>query len=84
MFTKEELIEDMKNEGFEFYTLEDEKQIKCDEEIVDDMIKTNSNIVLYNPSMARYWLFTDLDAVYTYFQIQGNQVGFDNAGKKLL
>lgn len=84
MFTKDELINDMKNEGFEFYTLDDEKQIEADKEIVDQMVETNSNIILYNPSMARYWLFTDLDAVYNYFQIQGKQIGFDDAGTKIL
>lgn len=84
MFTKDELINDMKNEGFEFYTLDDEKQIEADKEIVDQMVETNSNIVLYNSSMARYWLFTDLDALYNYFQIQGGQVGFDDAGNKIL
>lgn len=84
MFTKEELIEDMKNEGFEFYTLEDEKQIEADKEIVEIMEELNCNILLSNPRMARIWYFTDLDAVYTYFQIQGKQVGFDNASQKLL
>ena len=83
MLNKEELINDMKSEGFEFYTLEDEKQIEADKEIVQQMIETNCDTLLYHPVMARYWLFTNLDALYDYFQIKGQQVGFDDANRKI-
>ena len=76
------LFDDLRNQGFEFYTLEEERHFPNDDEIVEDMVRLNCNILLYNGSMARYWLFTNLDAVYEYF-IAGGKVGFDNAGQKV-
>lgn len=81
--TKDELLKDLEKEGFEFYTLEDEKQIEADAEIVEVMQNIKCNILLSLPSMARIWYFTDLDAVYKYFN-NGGKVGFHNASQKLL
>lgn len=75
-------LNDLRRNGFEVYPLELEKQIKADAEIVEIMIETKSNILLHNASMARYWLFTDLEAAYNYFD-KGGKVGFDNANRKL-
>ena len=80
---KDELLKDLEKEGFEFYTLEDEKKIEADKEIVDAMQKLNCNILLSLPRIARFWYFKDLDAVYNYFA-NGGKVGFDNACEKLL
>lgn len=72
-------IEDLKKNGFEVYSYEEimEQNVPENEEILDEMDKVGADILLSNPSMARYWFFKDNDSILKYFG-NGGKVGFEN------
>ena len=75
-------IEDLKKNGFEVYSYGEimEQNVPEDEEILDEMDKVGADILLSNPSMARYWFFEDEDSMLKYFE-NGGKVGIDNYGQ---
>lgn len=75
-------IEDLKKNGFEVYSYEEimEQNVPEDEEILDEMDMVGADILLSNPSMARYWFFEDKDSMLKYFE-NGGKVGFENHSK---
>lgn len=75
-------IEDLKKNGFEVYSYEEiiEQNVLADEEILDEMDRVGADILLSNPSMARYWFFEDEESMLKYFK-NGGEVSIDNHGQ---
>lgn len=75
-------IEDLKKNGFEVYSYEEimEQNVLEDEEILDEMDRVGADILLSNPSMARYWFFEDEESMLMYFK-NGGKVSVDNHGQ---
>ncbi len=79
---KEELLQDLEDNGFEIYTIEDEREFETDLEIVEEMENLDCTILLYNAMMARYWFFTNINAMANYFN-NDNKVSYETACQKL-
>ena len=82
--TKNELLKELKENGFEIYTLEEEKRdfAQYDKELIDDMESLHCDILLHNSYMARNWYFTSLNALINFFQ-NGGKVGYDDCNTKI-
>mgnify|MGYP007113987544 CR=1 FL=1 len=76
-------IEDLKKSGFEVYSYEELMKQNAptrDEEILDEMGRIGADIILTNPSTARFWFFEDEESMLKYFE-NGGKVGVDNYGQ---
>lgn len=76
-------IEDLKKNGFEIYSYEElikQNTPTRDEKILDEMDRIGADIILANPSIARYWFFEDEDSMLKYFE-NGGRVSVDNHGQ---
>lgn len=79
---KEEMLNDLKKEGFEIFTIEQEREIEADDELVEDMERQRCTILLSLPSRARCWYFTDTDAMLNFFN-KGLQLDLNRAYEKI-
>lgn len=69
-------IKDLKKNGFEVYSYE-ELNVTEDGEILDEMDRVGADILLSNPSKARYWFFEDEESMLKYFE-NGGKVDYNN------
>lgn len=72
-------INSLKKNGFEIYSYEEllKQNVLEDKDILDEMDRVGANILLSNPSMARYWFFEDEESMIKYFE-NGEKVGVEN------